>query len=110
MKYYLNHLLDEHTLPKPFSKAHGLTVYKRELYEYGESINLCTLLRGRSGALQPTLDAVLTDRLGQWVKKDGSFRSRELLAGGDNVPMYRWAQAQMFGSLASFRHEQRGAA
>ena len=27
---------------------------------------------------------------------DGSFRSRQLLLGWDDVPMHRWAQAQMF--------------
>jgi hypothetical protein len=40
------------------------------------------------------------------VKSDGSFRSRELLAGWDNVPMHRWAQSQMFRSLAFLLHEE----
>jgi len=108
--YYLNHLLDEQRLPKPFAKAPRLTVYKRELYDYAECINVCTLLRSRFGELQAPLDAVLTDLLSRWVKKDGSFRSRELLAGWDNVPMHRWAQSQLFRSLTFFLHEQRGAA
>lgn len=107
VKYYLTHLLDEHRLPKAFSKAPRLTVYKRELYDYAECINLCTLLCGRFGELQTTLEAVLADLLGRWVKKDGSFRSRELLVGWDNIPMHRWAQAQMFRSLTFLLREQR---
>jgi hypothetical protein len=108
VKYYLNHLVDEDGLPKPFSKAPRLTVYKRELYDYAECVNLCTLLRERYVDLQPTLEAVLRDLLDRWVKKDGSLRSRELMAGWDNVPMHRWAQSQMFRSLAFLLHEQRG--
>ena len=42
--YYLNNLFAEDGLPKPFSKAPRLTVYKRELYDCAECINLCLLL------------------------------------------------------------------
>jgi hypothetical protein len=49
--------------------------------------------------LNETLTAVLDDLLARWVKGDGSFRSRELLLGWDEVPMHRWAQSQMFRSL-----------
>src|SRR6476646_6817711 len=45
--YYLTNLFDENGLPKPFSKAPRLTVYKRELYDCAECINLCLLLRDR---------------------------------------------------------------
>ena len=38
--------------------------------------------------------------LARWIKRDGSFRARRLLLGWDNVPMHRWAQSQMFRSLA----------
>jgi len=99
IKYYLEHLMDENGLPKPFSVAPRLTVYRRELYDYAECINLCLLLRGRIAALQCTLDTVINDLLNRWVKTDGSFRSRELLLGWDNVPMHRWAQSQIFRSL-----------
>ena len=47
VKYYLENLFDEDGLPKPFSKAPRLTVYKRELYDCAECINLCLLLRDR---------------------------------------------------------------
>jgi hypothetical protein len=40
-----------------------------------------------------------------WVKRDGSFRSRKLYLGWDNVPMHRWGQAQMFRSLAFYLRE-----
>ena len=100
VSYYTRHLLDVDGLPKPFSKAPRLTVYKRELYDYAECINLCVLLEDRFDDLRRTLTTVLADLTERWVKTDGSFRSRELLAGWDNVPMHRWAQSQMFRSLA----------
>ena len=56
----------------------------------------------------PELDArartTVDDLLANWRKKDGSFRSRRLLLGWDNVPMHRWAQAQIFRSLCLLRH------
>jgi hypothetical protein len=97
--YYVANLFDERRLPKPFSKAPRLTVYRRELYDYAECINLATLLSGRFPALDYVLSKVLDDLLDRWRKADGSFRSRELLVGWDNVPMHRWAQAQLFRSL-----------
>ena len=41
----------------------------------------------------------VADLLARWRKSDGSFRSRRLMLGWDNVPMHRWAQAQLFRSL-----------
>jgi hypothetical protein len=105
--YYLTHLFDSHGLPKPFAKAPRLTMYKRELYDCAECINLCVLLRDRFPQLQGTLDAVVGGILRDWIKPDGSFRSRQLLAGWDNVPMHRWAQSQMFRSLAFYIHASR---
>ncbi len=83
----------------PFSKAPRLTVYRQELYDYAECINLAVLLHGRSPELDRILSAVVTDLLMRWQKNDGSFRARQLLVGWDNVPMHRWAQSQMFRSL-----------
>jgi hypothetical protein len=100
--YYLNNLFDADGLPRPFAKAPRLTIYKRELYDCAECINLCLLLRDRFPQLDNTLDRVVTAILRDWVKPDGSFRSRQLMAGWDNVPMHRWAQSQMFRSLAVF--------
>jgi len=101
VNYYVQHLFDEQGLPKPFAAAPRLTVYRRELYDYAECINLATLLRGRFGALDERLRTTLTNLLAHWQKPDGSFRSRRLILGWDNVPMHRWAQAQIFRSLCA---------
>ena len=61
-------LFDEQGLPKPFSRAPRLTVYRRELYDYAECINLATLLRGRFPALDERLSTVLTDLLDPMAK------------------------------------------
>ena len=103
--YYLTNLFDENSLPKPFSRAPRLTVYKRELYDCAECINLCLLLRDRFPQLEATLQKVVAHILDVWVKRDGSFRSRKLHLGWDNVPMHRWGQAQMFRSLAFYLRE-----
>lgn len=98
--YYLRNLFDADGLPLPFAKAPRPTVYRRELYDYAECINLAVLLRGRFSELDAVLSRVTADLFARWQKDDGSFRSRELLIGWDNVPMHRWAQAQLFRSLA----------
>lgn len=97
--YYVRHLFDDSGLPKPFSRAPRLTVYRQELYDYAECINLGVLLRGRFPELDERLKTTVADLLAHWVKPDGSFRSRRLLLGWDNVPMHRWAQAQLFRNL-----------
>jgi hypothetical protein len=107
VEYYLRNLFDEDGLPKPFSKAPRLTVYKRELYDCAECINLCLLLRDRFPELEKTLEKVVAHTLEAWVKRDGSFRSRKLHVGWDNVPMHRWGQSQMFRSLAFYLYEAR---
>ena len=107
VSYYLNNLFDSDSLPKPFSRAPRLTVYKRELYDCAECIDLCLLLRDRFPQLEATLEKVVAHVLGAWVKRDGSFRSRKLHLGWDNVPMHRWGQAQMFRSLAFYLYEAR---
>jgi hypothetical protein len=84
-----------------------LTVYKRELYDCAEAINLCLLLRDRFPECAAKLETVVSGVLKDWVKPDGSFRSRRLIVGWDEVPMHRWAQSQMFRSLACYHREQR---
>ena len=107
VKYYQDNLFALDGLPRPFAKAPRLTVYKRELYDCAECINLCLLLRGRFPQLQSTLDAVIAGITRDWIKRDGSFRSRRLILGWDNVPMHRWAQSQMFRALAFWLRESR---
>jgi len=99
VEYYTTNLFDESGLPKPFSSRPRLTVYRRELYDYAESINLAVLLKGRFPKLDDLLSSALDDVLTVWQKPDGSFRSRRLLLGWDNTPMHRWAQSQLFRSL-----------
>ena len=99
--YYLKNLFDAKSLPIPFSKAPRFTVYRRELYDYAECINLGVLLNGRFQELDETVSTVVKDVVERWQKKDGSFRARELNAGWDNVPMHRWAQSQLFRSFSS---------
>ena len=107
IRYYVENLFDENGLPKPFSKAPRLAVYKRELYDYAECINLATLLKGRFGRLDELLTTVLEDLLSRWQKPDGSFRSRKLYIGWDNVPMHRWAQSQLFRSLCFLLYQEK---
>jgi hypothetical protein len=107
VKYYVENLFSEDGLPKAFSKAPRLIVYKRELYDWAECINLCLLLRDRFPQLESTLETVLAGILKDWIKPDGSFRSRRLHLGWDNVPMHRWGQSQMFRSLAFYLHESK---
>jgi hypothetical protein len=98
--YYLSNLFAPDGLPRPFAKAPRLTVYRRELYDCAECINLCLLLRGRFPRVDATLRTVIAGVAEHWTKRDGSFRSRQLLCGWDDVPMHRWGQSQMFRSLA----------
>jgi hypothetical protein len=107
VNYYLANLFDADGLPKPFSKAPRLTVYKRELYDCAECINLCLLLRDQFPRLGTKLKAVVAGILSDWIKPDGSFRGRLLHLGWDNVPMHRWGQSQMFRSLAYYSAEVR---
>ena len=105
LDYYLKNLFSADGMPRPFSKAPRLTVYKCELYDCAEAINLCLLLRKDFPQLEKTLAMVVAGILKDWVKPDGSFRSRKLISGWDNVPMHRWAQSQMFRALAFYLRE-----
>ena len=97
--YYVSNLFDEAGSPKPFSRPPRLIIYRRELYDYAECVNLGVLLKGRFPGLDEHLGIVLKELLTAWQRRDGSFRSRRLLLGWDNTPMHRWAQAQLFRSL-----------
>lgn len=107
VRYYVAHLVDSEGLPVPFSKRPRLTVYRRELYDFAESVNLSVLLYGRFPELDRILSCVTTDLLARWQRADGSFRARQLLVGWDNVPMHRWAQSQVFRSLCFLLSEIR---
>jgi len=104
--YYVKNLVDANGLPVPFSKRPRMTVYRKELYDCAECINLGTLLLGRFEPLDRVLSNVVTDVLTRWQRRDGSFRARELLLGWDNTPMHRWAQSQVFRSLSFLLQRQ----
>jgi hypothetical protein len=97
--YYTRNLFDDEGIPKPFSRAPRMTVYRRELYDFAECINLAVLLRGRFPALDHCLAVTLDQILNRWQTSEGSFRSRQLYFGWDNTPMHRWASSQLFRSL-----------
>jgi hypothetical protein len=98
--YFVKHLVDANGLPLPFSKRPRMTVYKREMYDYAECINLGTLLLGQFDELDKIVSGVAEDVFVRWQRPNGAFRARELLIGWDNVPMHRWAESQMFRSLS----------
>jgi len=101
VRFYVDNLFDEQGLPRPFARPPRLTVYRHELYDYAECINLGATLRGRIADLDTRVQGTITDLMSRWIKPDGSFRSRRLMMGWDNVPMHRWAQAQVFRSLCA---------
>jgi len=105
--FYTKNLFDEEGLPRPFARAPRLTVYRRELYDCAECINLGVLLRGRFAALDAAVDRTVAEIVLRWQRPDGHFRSRRLLLGWDNVPMHRWGQSEMFRSLAFYLRESR---
>lgn len=105
IRYYVRELFNQDGLPKPFARSPRLTVYKHELYDYAECINLATLMLHQNSELDRILYGVLKDLLQRWQKPDGSFRSRKLFLGWDNVPMHRWAQSQVFRSLAFYLYK-----
>jgi hypothetical protein len=104
VRYYVKNLFDAEGLPEPFSRRPRMTVYRRELYDYAECINVGVLLKGRFAELDRIVGNLVEMR--GWQKADGSFRSRQLLLGWDNVPMHRWAQSQLFRSLSAFLREE----
>src|SRR5437016_13734243 len=67
-EYYLKNLFDEEGLPKPFSKAPRLTVYKRELYDCAECINLGLVLRKSFPSFEKTVVRVIKEVTSNWVK------------------------------------------
>lgn len=103
--YYVKNLVDSDGLPVPFAKRPRLTVYRKELYDYAECINLGSLLLGRFERMDQILSNVVTDLLARWQRPNGSFRARQLLVGWDNTPMHRWAQSQSFRSLSFLVHQ-----
>ena len=111
VEYYVRHLFADDGLPRPFARAPRLTVYRRELYDCAECINLGVLLRGRFTHLDAAVDRTVEEILLRWQLPAGHFRGRRLLIGWDNVPMHRWGQSEMFRALClRLESDQRRAA
>ena len=110
LRYYIEHLFDPHGLPRPFAKAPRLTIYRRELYDYAECVNLLSLARPRRAEFEPMQRRVVDDIVARWQRPEGSFRTRQLMLGWDSVPMHRWGQAQLVRSLCGLLVESEGAA
>lgn len=108
INYYVKELFAEDGLPKPFSVAPRATVYRRELYDCAECINLGVLLRGRYPELDRAVDRTIEDILNNWIQKSGCFRSRKLYLGWDNTPMHRWGQSEMFRALSLLLMQRNG--
>ena len=106
VNFYLDNLLDDNLLPKPFAVAPRTILYRRELYDYAECINLAVLLKDRYPRFNDVLINLMRDLQLRWKKKDGSFRTRQLLLGWNNVPYHRWAQSQLFRSLAEYIYHE----
>lgn len=99
IQYYLSELIDESGLPRPFARPPRLVLYRRELYDYAEACNLALLLMDEYVELGNVLTAILEDLFTRWQRKDGAYRTRQLLLGWNSVPMHRWGLAQTFRSL-----------
>lgn len=104
--FYVNHLFDENNLPRPFAKIQRFVPFRQELYDYAESINLAVLEKKNHPVLRKILESQISDLLNRWQKPDGSFRTRKLLIGWNNVPYHRWAQSQLFRSLCFYLYNE----
>ena len=99
LSYYVDNLFNINRLPKPFAEPTRLMVDKRELYDYAECINLGILLKNQYPRLDDRVRSTMLHIYSRWIKRNGSFRTRKLHLGWDNVSMHRWSQSQMFRAL-----------
>ena len=105
--YYRLNLLDEDGQPKPFARAQRRTLFRQELHDYAEGINLALLLRRIEPEAATVLERLVDGLLRDWLLPDGHFVTRRLLVGRNTIPYHRWAQAQTFRSLALYCNEAR---
>ena len=100
--FYKEHLLDGGRQPVPFARTQRLLLYKRDLYDYAEGLNLALLLADIDGDAPGIARSILRAVLDEWSLEDGHFVTRKLPVGRNVVPYHRWAQSQMFRSLTEF--------
>ena len=106
VRYYLDNLIDNEGLPKPFARPPRLVIYRRELYDLAEAVNLALLLRADFPALEHVLQRCVQEITGRWQRRDGAYRTRKLLLGWNNVPMHRWGLSIAFRSLSLLLSQQ----
>ena len=66
------------------------------------------MLEARYPEFSATIERLVRHLLEHWAKSNGSFRSRKLIIGYDNVPMHRWGQSELFRSLCLFLAKSKG--
>jgi hypothetical protein len=106
--FFLTNLLDAGGLPVPFALRQRPRLYRRDLYDYAETINLALLLSPDDRAASAVADAVVASLLDEWLLPDGRFATRRMLVGWNNLPYVRWAQAQTFHALALYATYEAG--
>ena len=77
-------------------------IYRRELYDLAEAVNLAVLLGEDFPKLREVRDRCVSEITGQWQLPSGAYRTRKLLVGWNNVPMHRWGLSIAFRSLCLF--------
>jgi hypothetical protein len=100
--YFKDNLLDAEGLPIPYALEHRPRLYRRDLYDYAETINLAQLLADSDPDAASIADRVVADLLERWTLPDGHFVTREMLIGRNTIPYVRWAQSQVFRALTLY--------
>lgn len=103
--FYKRRLLDDGGQPVPFAKTQRLSLVRRELYDYAESINLATLMKGLDADAEGIRRRLVETLLDEWQLPDGHFVTRHALLGKNRVPYHRWAQSQTFNALCQLLAE-----
>ena len=101
--FYRRRLLDQRLRPIPFAVKPRLTLYRGDLYDYAEGINLAVLLRDVDPEASRVLSAMVSDLAKSWAMTDGHFVTRRMLVGRNTIPYHRWGHSQIFHALASHR-------
>jgi len=97
--FYQRHLLDGGGMPIPFARKPRLTLYRRELYDFAEGINLALLMRDVDAEAGATQERLVTELVDRWMLPDGHFITRQMVLGTNRIPYHRWGQAQAFRAL-----------
>ena len=100
--FFRRSLLDEHGLPVPFARQQRPTLYRRDLYDYAETINLALLVCELYPEALAVAHRVVGDLLENWALPDGRFVTRQMLVGRNTIPYVRWAQSQAFRALTLY--------